>query len=127
MAKTLFDYYGGFATVRRIVSDLYESILESEALAPYFDRVDMRSQIDHQTKFIAQLMGGPASYTDEALQRIHTPLHISSRDFDEMVALLKRALEDNDVAPADVAEVSSQIYRRKHIIVDMSSKADERN
>lgn len=124
MAKTLFEYYGGFATVRRVVSDLYDAILDSEALARYFEDVDMRSLIDHQTKFIAQLMGGPASYTDQALQRIHTPLHISSRDFDEMVALLKRALEDNDIEPADVAEVSSQIYRRKHIIVDMSSKAD---
>ena len=46
-------------------------------------------------------------------------------DFDEMVALLKQALEDNGIEPADVAEVSSQIYRRKHIIVDMSSKADK--
>jgi hemoglobin len=125
MAKSLFDYYGGFVKVRRIVSDLYDAILDSDSLAQYFDAVDMRSQIDHQTKFIAQLMGGPASYTDEALQRIHTPLHISSRDFDEMVALLKLALEDNGVEPAHVAEVSSQIYRRKHIIVDMSSKAGE--
>jgi hemoglobin len=125
MAKTLVHYYGGFVKVRRIVSNLYDAILDSDSLAQNFDAVDMRSQIDHQTKSIAQSMGGPASYTDEALQRIHTPLHISSRDFDEIVAVVKLALEDNGVEPSHVVEVSSQIYRRKHTIVGMRSKAGE--
>jgi len=58
VSQTLFDKYGGFATVSRIVSAFYDEVLESEQLRPYFRGLDMRRLVDHQTKFIAALMGG---------------------------------------------------------------------
>jgi len=117
MAKTLFDHYGGFSAVRRIVTDLYDGILDSEQLSGYFAGTDMRLMIDHQTKFIAQLMGGPASYSDEALQRLHAAHNIKSPAFDEMALLLKQTLLDHGISNCDVADISNQIYRRKHYIV----------
>jgi truncated hemoglobin YjbI len=56
---TLFDKYGGFAMVSKIVMDFYDRVLESEIAGPFFDGIDMRRQIDHQTKFIAQILGAP--------------------------------------------------------------------
>ena len=117
MSKTLFEHYGGFTTIRRIVIDLYEGILDSEQLSRYFEGTDMRLMIDHQTKFIAQLMGGPISYSDEALQRLHAAHSIKSPAFDEMAVLLKQTLLDHGIASGDVADISNQIYRRKHYIV----------
>lgn len=121
MAKTLFEHYGGFTAVRRIVADLYDGILDSEQLSGYFEGTDMRLMIDHQTKFIAQLMGGPASYSDEALQRLHAAHSIKSPAFDEMAVLLKQTLQDHGVSSGDVADISNQIYRRKHYIVAADS------
>lgn len=117
MAQTIFERYGGFASVRRVVSSFYDRVLDSPALARHFETVDMRTLIDHQTKFIAQAMGGPASYTDEHLRRVHARLGIGHEDFIEMARLLRETLEDFDFDPADVDAVDREILRREHVIV----------
>ncbi len=76
----------------------------------YFANSDMRRLIDHQTKFIASLMGGPASYTDEHLERVHHRLGISETAFLETVNLLKETLEDFDFEDEDIREVEQELY-----------------
>jgi len=49
----------------------YDKILDSPVTSPYFSGIDMKRLIDHQTKFFAALMGGPASYTNDHLERVH--------------------------------------------------------
>ncbi len=61
MSVSMFDRYGGFATVRTIVSSFYDKVLDSDRLSRFFVDIDMRALVDHQTKFVASLMGGPAS------------------------------------------------------------------
>lgn len=114
---TLFEKYGGFAKVSRIVSAFYDKVMESPVLSPYFEGVDMRRLIDHQTKFIAQAMGGPASYSNQELERVHARLHVNDAAFDEMHMLLRETLEDFGVEEADVESVCSQIVARKPYIV----------
>lgn len=53
MATTVFERCGGFAAVRKVLSAFYDKMLDSEALKGYFDGVDMRRLIDHQTKFVS--------------------------------------------------------------------------
>ena len=53
MSQTVFERYGGFAKVRTVVSTFYDYVVDDEVMAPYFTGVDMRNQIDHQSKFIA--------------------------------------------------------------------------
>jgi hemoglobin len=57
MSKTIFERYGGFASISKVVSSFYGQMLESEDTARFVDGVDMRRLIDHQTKFIATLNG----------------------------------------------------------------------
>jgi truncated hemoglobin YjbI len=57
MALPLFERLGGFARVRLIIAAFYDQVLETESLGAYFARADTRRLIDHQTKFMAQLMG----------------------------------------------------------------------
>ena len=63
MSDTLYQKYGGFGAISRVVIDFYDRLLDSETVGDYFDNVDMKRLIDHQTKFIAYLLGGPADYT----------------------------------------------------------------
>jgi hemoglobin len=120
MARTLFERYGGFARISRIVSAFYDKILESDVTRPYFDGVDMKRLVDHQTKFISHLMGGPASYTNDQLERAHAHLRISEEAFLEMAALLRETLEDFDFARADVDLILDGIMSRKNFIVSRS-------
>jgi hemoglobin len=57
----MLERYGGFPTLSRIVMDFYDRVIDSDVLGPFFEDVDMRRLVDHQTKFVAWLMGGPAS------------------------------------------------------------------
>jgi hemoglobin len=115
--QTIFERNGGFATVRKIVSTFYDYVLDDVVMAPYFTGVDMRRQIDHQSKFISAVMGGPGSFTDDHLQRVHASLGITHEAFLVLSSLLKEAMEDHGMAPSDVDEVMHEIFTREHLIV----------
>lgn len=120
MGQTIFERYGGFASVSRVVMDFYDKILDSPLTSSYFAGIDMKRLIDHQTKFIATVMGGPASYTDEQLERVHAHLGITEDAFVEAMALLQETLEDFGFTDEDVQQVMDQMTRRKHYIVARS-------
>jgi hemoglobin len=115
---SIYEHYGGFATVRRIVSDFYDRVLDSPVIGGRFEEVDVRRLIEHQTRFISFVMGGPASFSDEHLGRVHGHLHITLVEFEEMVALLRETLEDHDLREEDVEAVERQIRRRQPVIVN---------
>lgn len=117
MSQTLFERAGGFATVRKVVSDFYDKVIESPQLGRYFADVAMPRLIDHQTKFVAQMMQGPASYSDEQLRRVHAGMGISRGEFMEIADLLCETMEDHGFADADVDFVRQQVMRREAFIV----------
>lgn len=117
MSATMFDRYGGFASVSKIVMAFYDRVLDSDIVGFYFEDTDMRALIDHQTKFISSLMGGPASYSNDVLRRVHAGLDIDRRAFDEVVALLIETLEDFEIDPDDVDEIRQAMESRAPLIV----------
>jgi hemoglobin len=117
MAQTVFERAGGFATVRKVVSAFYDKVLESPRLRDYFTDVDMPRLIDHQTKFVAQMMQGPAYFSDEHLRRAHQNMRIAPEDFEEAADLLVEALEDVGVDDEDADFVREQVLRREAFIV----------
>jgi hemoglobin len=116
---TTFERMGGFARVRLIVSDFYDKVLESERLAHFFADIDMRRLIDHQTKFISAVMGGPAAFSDEQLARAHMRLGITTRDFDEMASLFHETLEDHGVEPIELERLHAHLLSMRDHVVAM--------
>jgi hemoglobin len=117
---TAFDAVGGFARVRLIVSDFYDKVLASERLAPFFAGTDMRRLIDHQTKFISAVMGGPAAFSDEQMKRAHTTLGIDDPDFDEMISLLRETLEDFGVKQPALGRIEAHVQSMRRLVVTSS-------
>ena len=117
MANTIFERCGGFASVSKLVLAFYDKALDSDVLADYFADVEMARLIDHQTKFFAALMGGPASYTNEHIRRVHATLGIDTAAFEEMSTLLEETLEEFDLADADIEAVMGEIRAREPFIV----------
>lgn len=124
MAQSIYDRYGGFPVIRKVVSDFYEVALDSPMLAHHFEDVNVKRLIDHQTRFISFLMGGPVtSYTDEHLERVHARLGITLDEFEEMIELLLETLEDNGVTSDDAAVVERELRKRQPVIVQSGSAA----
>jgi hemoglobin len=117
MKQTIFERYGGFASVSRVVMSFYEKMLDSPVTNPYFANTNMKRLIDHQTKFIASMMGGPASYSNDHLERVHAHLGITEQAFLESVVLLTETLEDFDFADEDVHSVREEMMSRKNFVV----------
>jgi hemoglobin len=117
MKQTIFERYGGFANVSRVVSSFYNKILDSSITAPYFAHTHMKRLIDHQTKFIASIMGGPASFTNDYLEKVHERLNISEEAFMEAAYLLGETLEDFNFEDEDIRLVKQEFVNRKNHIV----------
>ncbi len=114
---TMFERYGGFATISKVVMAFYDKAIDSDVVGGYFENVDMPALIDHQTKFISQVMGGPASYTDDVLARVHRSLKIDDNAFDEMVTILKDTLEEFEVDQSDIDVILAEFQaRRAHVV-----------
>jgi len=97
--------------------DLYDRLLDSEEVGPYFDDVDMKRLIDHQTKFIAFLLGGPADFKPDHLQRAHEPLNISNAHFDDMKQILSDTLSDAGFEADDLETVMGVIETHRAQVV----------
>lgn len=117
MAKSLFERYGGFAAVSKVVMAFYDKVLDSDVLGVYFEHVDMRRLIDHQTKFMSQVLGGPAVYNDEQLAMLHQPLSITPEAFAEMLRLLRETFIEFGFSAHDVSYVLADLARREPFIV----------
>ena len=114
---TIYERCGGFATVRRIVTDFYDRVFDEDALARHFVDVDMARLIDHQTKFVSFLLDGPASFSDDHLERVHAHLAISLPEFDLMTEVMSETLADHGLGAEDIAIVDQRLRQRESIIV----------
>ncbi len=117
MAQTMFDRVGGFAVVSRIVMDFYDRILDSEKAGNFFDGIEISKMVDHQTKFISSLMGGPSAHSNEQLRRSHAKLDIDDESFDEMVEILCGTLKDYNLGADDIAFIRFELESRRSLIV----------
>jgi len=118
MGMSLFEKYGGFATISKLVTDLYDELIENPITAPYFDRAELRALMDHQVKFLSQALGGPEQYTGRAMSAAHTGLKISEEAFVEVAKTVQMVMEDNGVEDEDVAHIMSILASLKGDIVE---------
>ncbi len=114
---SIFQRCGGFAAVSKVVLAFYDKVLDSDVSGPYFENVNMKSMIDHQTKFIAQVMGGPVAYSNEQLRRVHAHHNIQREAFEDVARLMKESLEDFDFAASDIDLIMNEMDSRSHCIV----------
>ncbi len=118
MVQSVFERCGGFQNVRRVVSDFYDKVLDSEQLQGYFEDVDMARLVYRQTKFIAHIMGGPVSINDDNLRKVHFAPGISHSEFAEAALLLEETWEDHNFASSDVAEIMESLRTARRLDSD---------
>jgi len=118
MEKSLFDKYGGFSTISKIVLTFYDRMIEDDDVGPFFDDIDLSKLIDHQTKFISSLMGGPATFSDDHIERAHRSMTIENFHFDRLKEIVTETLADFDVAPDDIDVILAGFEDRRVLLVE---------
>lgn len=118
MEKSLYEKYGGFSTVSKIVMTLYDKLLDDDDVGPFFDDVDMPKLIDHQTKFVSSLMGGPASFTDTHIENAHKHLTIYAAHFDRLKELIEETLDGFSVDEEDIETVLAAFEQRRQLLIE---------
>ena len=124
MSQTLYDQLGGFSAVRKLVSDFYDRVLDEEKIASFFRDTEMSKLIDHQTKFFATLLGGPVSYTDEQLRKLHTSMGIQDHHFDVILDLVQETLEDHDIDEQAVTSIIEKMNTYRSAIVTVGQSGE---
>lgn len=123
MPESLYEKYGGFETVSKIVHAFYEEVLDSDVIGHRFADTDMKRQINHQTMFLCQVLGGPDNYKGRSLADSHYHLDISEAEFTEVATLLEECLEDAGMESGDVATVIGIVAAAKDQIIDPKRRA----
>lgn len=119
MEQTLFEKYGGFSTVSKIVLTFYDRMIEDDTVGPFFDDVDLSRLIDHQNKFISSLMGGPASFSDAHIERAHRHMTIEDHHFDRLKEIVEETLTDFSVETADIETILGGFEKRRTLLIGM--------
>lgn len=118
MEKTLFEKYGGFSTVSKIVLTFYDRMIEDDTVGPFFDDIDLSKLIDHQNKFISSLMGGPATFSDDHIERAHRHLTIENHHFDRLKEIVEETLADFNVEAADIETILGGFEERRILLIE---------
>jgi hemoglobin len=117
MSKSIFEQLGGFPTVRKVVMEFYHNVMDEDELASYFEKTNMERLIDHQTKFVSYLLGGPVSYSDDHLYNVHARLKITDNHFDMIMEILSDAFEEYEVDDDIIEMVANEYEKRRSLIV----------
>ena len=118
MISHLYSHYGSRLT-SGTSEILYDSLLKDEALAPFFEHVDMDLLREHMADFISSLTGGPQIYEGRSMQEAHAPFAITAYHFQRVASHLHDALlsagisqKDADAILEAVGSLRSQIVNR---------------
>ena len=77
--------------------------------------------MDHQTKFISSILGGPGTISDERLRVVHQQIQITDAEFDEVATLLADALRHHGMEEKDISAVVVAVEQKRSLIVRKAS------
>lgn len=115
---SLFQKYGGSATVSRIVTGFYSDVYKRPHLRAYFDGVALPQLIQHQVRFVSLVMGQtPSAYGGRSMAEAHGQLKITEAHFAEVADILEANLSKAGVEEADLRTLMAAVADLRHDVV----------
>jgi hemoglobin len=95
---TLYEWLGGIDALNRLTTRFYEHVNEDPLLAPVFAHMDA-GHASHVAAFLAEVLGGPAAYSQEHgghphMIRQHLNRHLTQEKRRRWVALLLETADE---------------------------------
>lgn len=111
--SSLYEQLGGEPTIELLVSKFYHRVLADPMLAPIFGGIDNNRLEQHQRRFLAMALGGPAAYQGRDLASAHAGIArkhgLSDQHFDAVLGHLEatlKALNADDTAIQQVMAIA---------------------
>lgn len=114
---TIYDQIGGQPVIKTATTVFYGRVTGDEALAQWFNGVDISRLRAHQRAFLAAALDGPQLFTGLDLGEAHSAMAITDDAFTRVVAHLVTTLEDLGVAEAVLAEVELRLETLRSQVV----------
>lgn len=110
---SLFRRIGGTATLEAAVVVFYDKVRADPRIAPYFERLEMGTQVRKQIRFMTHVLGGPHLYSVPDLRSAHRQLvhdfGLSDEHFDALCQNLRSTLEELRIAPELIEESMAMV------------------
>jgi len=120
---TLYERLGGAPAIEAVVDELYRRILDDSELAPFFGRVNLRSQKGRMRAFVTMVTGGPNEYHGRDMKTAHQRHAIEHRHFDLVAGYLVGVLEWAGADPEAADELVSAVAGLRGDIVTVGHAA----
>ncbi len=115
----LFEKYGGTPTISKVVTNFYGKILSRPHLKAYFAGVPLPKLIQHQVRFMSQVMGQtPGTYNGQSMDRAHQRLNITAAHFGEVAQILETCLNEAGMAAEDLTAVMTAVASLQGAVVN---------
>ncbi len=123
--RTLYDRLGGEPAIIKVVDDFVANVLADKNIRKvhkdHFEKGDVAGLKKKLVDQIGEATGGPQKYTGKNMKDAHAGLGITDADFDALVGDLRKALDDNKVAPADRDELLQMLGTMRGDIVEKAA------
>src|SRR5262245_52946013 len=95
---TLFEWMGGMPAIQRLMAAFYERVPRDPLLAPLFATMNP-DHVEHVSRFVAEVLGGPKTYSAElgghpAMVRHHVGRNLSEEQRQRWMQILLRCADE---------------------------------
>ena len=94
---SLFDEVGGTATLEKVHKIFYDKVYSHPWLMQFFEGHSQEAIEKRQTSFMAEKMGGPATYMGKSPKMAHRHMYITRELYDLRQQLLQESLTEAGV------------------------------
>lgn len=115
--ETLFYKLGGNSSIRAVVNEFYDRMMNDPKVSGVFKDVDLVALRKHQAEFIAYALGGPVKYESNTLQEAHKGFNITESQYETTIRHLNASLRKLNVELDDIAKIEAFIRSVKPFII----------
>lgn len=109
----LFERLGGASELAKIVSEMYDRVVQDPDLAPFFKNTSMERLHHMQYQFLASAFDGPVEYAGAELTAIHRGRGITAQHFAKFCGHFADSLEAHGVDQHDIDMALSRLAMYK--------------
>ena len=121
--STLYEKLGGKETVKLVVENFYERVLNDDRINHFFEQVDMLKQKMHQIDFLTYAFEGSERYRGATMREVHKKMvqekGLSEEHFNAFVEDLVATLKELEISPDLIEEalaVAGSVEHRNDVL-----------
>ncbi|MBZ5541937.1 MAG: group 1 truncated hemoglobin [Acidobacteriia bacterium] len=114
---SLYAQMGGRTRITAAAERFYEKIMADGDLKTFFAGTNTTWMKMRLSRYLTQVLGGPAQYRGLSMKAAHAHLHIERRHFQQAEKLLAAALDEVGVPPNVVASVMQKVMELEPDVV----------